>query len=78
MYESKELRSLVLKLVGLLSRFSYSARSGPAQSCRFLRRPGISDIKENCIMHNLSQREPKKSIWKRVSKPCGQDSSLGV
>ncbi len=26
-------------------------------------RPGINDIKENCIMHSFSQLEPKNSIY---------------
>ncbi len=59
----QELRSLVFKDVAFATVCEYRSRAGSAQSCRLRMRPGINDIKANCIMHKRSQRDPKKSIW---------------
>ena len=58
----QELRSLVFKDVGVTIFFSLLSRLGSAQSSSLRIRPGIRDIRENCIMHNRSHRDPKNSI----------------
>lgn len=56
-------RSLVLSEEGFSTVCAYESKDGSAQSSRWFINPGISEIKENCIMHSRSHREPKKSIW---------------
>ena len=56
--------SLVLTDVGNDMFLSLSSSVGSAQSCSLQIRLGIREISENCIMHNFSQLEPKKSIYK--------------
>ncbi len=58
----QELLSLVFKDVGMTKLFSYESKSGSAQSSSLRRRPGINEIKANCIMQRLSHLEPKNNI----------------
>lgn len=62
MYDSREFRSLVFRLVGFVKALTDESSSGSAQSRRFRIRPGMSEMSENCIMHSLSHLEPKNSI----------------